>query len=56
MDADNWLILAFFKIELWNFHSMLEIYFGKVKKIAGLPDFSLEPEIEPPEVDSSENQ
>ena len=24
MDADNWLVLVFFKIKLWNFHTMFE--------------------------------
>ena len=27
MDADNWLVLAFFKIELWNFQDEIELWF-----------------------------
>ena len=32
MDADNWLILAFFKIELWNFQDKLDLWFREASQ------------------------
>ena len=32
MDADNWLVLAFFKIELWNFQDKLDLWFREASQ------------------------
>ena len=36
VDTDNWLILAFFKIELWNFQDKLDFFLKKFEKIEKL--------------------
>ena len=32
MDANNWLVLAFFKIELWNFQDNLDLWFREASQ------------------------
>ena len=32
MGSDNWLVLAFFKLELWNFQDILDLWFREASQ------------------------